>query len=87
MLAEPGEEPSAFAKLAVSKNNNHILSLSKELLGEILGTKILRQPFLALISCFGFFFSGTGGIVSQKLTQWKNARERKPSVRVVYSAL
>lgn len=84
MLTKPGEIPSllqclcnAFAKLAVSKKNNHILSLTEELLGKILGIKILCQPFLALVSCFFvsceflFAFLGNTASLSQKLTKWK----------------
>lgn len=80
----PEKNPAYFAKLAVSKKNNHILSLSEELLGEILGIKILCQPFLAPVSCFCFFFQG---IVASKIDIVENAREKKSSVRIIYSAL
>lgn len=85
MLAEPGDKPAYSAKLAVSKKNNHILSLREELLGEILGIKILCQPFLALVSCFLFLFSQK--TVASKTDTVEKSREKKPSVRIVYSAL
>lgn len=83
----PEKNPAYFAKLAVSKKNNHILSLSEELLGEILGIKILCQPFLALVSCFGFCCVFFQGIVASKTDIVENSREKKPSVRIIYSAL